>query len=260
MRGHSYNPEGCPKCGKVHIPPFQGKHHTEENKKIFGPKISKANTGKKRTEEQKTNYRVAAKKRPKRTKEHGEHISKSLVGKPLEERGHRFDCGCCVCRAKRGETKGANNSFYGKHHLGETISIISDKKTKQLLNGFGKVQGHFFSEKNTKSLHYRSSWELAYMKFLESKEDVISYMYEGLRVEYLDEKGIKRYTVPDFLISYSNGAKVIVEVRPLWRTNDKNTRKKMEVVCNFCRENDKSYVWVFDFCDNKEFKYVRLVK
>jgi len=259
MKGHSYNPEGCPKCGKVHIPPFQGKHHTEENKKIFGPKISRASRGKKKPEGFGRKVSKSLTGRPK-PKSFCKKKSEQQKGVSLSERGHRSDCGCCICKAKRGETKGVNNSFYGKHHLGETISIISDKKTKQLLNGFGKVQGHFFSEKNTKSLHYRSSWELAYMKFLESKEDVISYMYEGLRVEYLDEKGIKRYTVPDFLISYSNGAKVIVEVRPLWRTNDKNTRKKMEVVCNFCRENDKSYVWVFDFCDNKEFKYVRLVK
>lgn len=33
---HTYSSLGCPKCGKVHIPPMQGKHHTLESKKKIG--------------------------------------------------------------------------------------------------------------------------------------------------------------------------------------------------------------------------------
>ena len=30
MKGHNYGPAVCRKCGKVHIPPMLGKHHSEE--------------------------------------------------------------------------------------------------------------------------------------------------------------------------------------------------------------------------------------
>ena len=33
---------------------------------------------------------------------------------------HPPDCTCCICKAKRGETKGENNSFYGEHHTKES--------------------------------------------------------------------------------------------------------------------------------------------
>jgi len=56
MRGHSYNPEGCSKCGKIHKPPFKGwgdrvhpmtgKHHSESTK----DKLRIAHTGKQHSE------------------------------------------------------------------------------------------------------------------------------------------------------------------------------------------------------------------
>lgn len=43
MKGHSYNPEGCKKCGKVHVNPFKEKHQTDDAKKRIGRGNSKAN-------------------------------------------------------------------------------------------------------------------------------------------------------------------------------------------------------------------------
>jgi len=258
MKGHSYNPEGCPKCGKVHIPPFQGKHHTEENKKIFGPKISRASRGKKKPEG------------------FGRKVSKSLTGRPkpksfckkkseqqrgvsLSERGHRSDCGCCICKAKRGETKGVNNSFYGKHHSQGTIANLSQGACIRLSFGFGKVRGWFYSAKNGRTFHYRSSWELFYMRILEEDKDVLSYGYETVRVPYLDAVGSKRFVVPDFLVNLVDGTKLVVEVRPVWRLNYKNTRMTMDVVASFCKQKGYKFVWINDFLSEENFKQIRLV-
>lgn len=51
------------------------------------------------------------------TKEHIQNISKSKLGK---SNNHKPDCQCSWCKAKRGETKGEKNNFYGKHHTRES--------------------------------------------------------------------------------------------------------------------------------------------
>jgi len=55
FEGHNYGE--CNKCGKTHIHPMKGKHHSEETKR----KISNANRGKKRTLEQRQKLSKALK-------------------------------------------------------------------------------------------------------------------------------------------------------------------------------------------------------
>jgi hypothetical protein len=63
----------------------------------------------------------------------GKANSIALRGKPIN---HKFDCGCAICRTKRGETKeqnkGENNGMFGKHfkHTKETIEKIKQTKAK----------------------------------------------------------------------------------------------------------------------------------
>ncbi len=44
------------------------------------------------------------KKKKPFTKMHKEKISEAQKGKPLMERGHKENCQCCMCKARRGET------------------------------------------------------------------------------------------------------------------------------------------------------------
>lgn len=82
MKGHSYDPGGCAKCGKIHTPPMQGKHLSESAKcllrscphtGVYGDKnpskrpevrkkLSERNTGKKHSLSQRKKNSEAHKK------------------------------------------------------------------------------------------------------------------------------------------------------------------------------------------------------
>jgi len=51
-------------------------------------------------------------KNKKRSEETIDKISKTLTGRSLESIGHKKDCSCCGCKAKRGETKDKNGPNY----------------------------------------------------------------------------------------------------------------------------------------------------
>lgn len=53
-------------------------------------------------------------------------ISESKLGKTLKELGHKENCSCCICKAKRGEMKGENNPFFGKKHSFTSIQKMMD--------------------------------------------------------------------------------------------------------------------------------------
>jgi very-short-patch-repair endonuclease len=59
-------------------------------------------------------------KNPMKRSEVKEKVRAYRVGKSLQESGHGSDCACCVCKAKRGETKGENSPYYGHHSSDET--------------------------------------------------------------------------------------------------------------------------------------------
>ena len=94
----------------------------------------------------------------KRNSSFGRIISKRFKGKTLEENGHKLNCNCSFCKAKRGETKGISKSLgFGlkisginngmnkpgireKHKkLMQSLEII--EKTKNIGNKNGMWQG-----------------------------------------------------------------------------------------------------------------------
>ena len=130
--------------------------------------------------------------------------------------------------------------------LGKSVENISKANIRRLLNGTFKVRGYFFSQKNNKKFGYRSSWELLAMKIFEQLSTVVKYDYEVLSISYIDEKGQKRYTVPDFIVYYSDGSKEIIEVKPQFKIecNLDNTKLKLEAMSKFAKNNNYTFsVW-----------------
>ena len=78
---------------------------------------------------------------------------------------------------------------------------------------------------------FRSGWEARVMKWLDLNPDVVKWSSEELFVTYICKTDGKMHRYfPDFLIEFSNGKKLLVEVKPLHQTKPpKKTKKKNDV-------------------------------
>ena len=95
-----------------------------------------------------------------------------------------------------------------------------------------------------KEPRYRSGWELAFMRFCDSNENIVMWASESIKIPYR-HPFTGKYTVyvPDFFIVYQdkNGRKhaEMVEVKPMSQTNmesaGKSQAKKKQVVINMAK-------------------------
>jgi hypothetical protein len=97
--------------------------------------------------------------------------------------------------------------------------------------------GHFASDKMSKTMFYRSSYELKVCNFLEECKDVLSYEIEPLSVKYKNIKNKIRYTRPDFLIEMLDGRKIIAEVKPKSLIEYENNPYKINGLRKYCEES-----------------------
>ena len=111
----------------------------------------------------------------------------------------------------------------------------------------GRILGYFFSTKNNDNIPYRSSYELAYLKQLESDPLVVSYEYEGLRIGYSRSDG-KHTTIPDFLVHYIDGHTELVEVKSDWCIDREDVQAKIEAMKRYASEHE----WTFKLVTEKE--------
>lgn len=88
---------------------------------------------------------------------------------------------------------------------------------------------------------YRSSWELAFMRFCDNHSSVLKWSSEPIRLPYVHPLTGKRTTyVPDFLIQYqdrnSNVKTEMIEVKPanqaLKEATGRNKRNQAHYVVN----------------------------
>lgn len=61
-------------------------------------------------------------------------------------------------------------------------------------------------------IKYRSGWELVVCLTLDANPNVASYEYETIKIPYILSKKSHTY-FPDFIITYTDGKKTIVEVK-----------------------------------------------
>ena len=68
---------------------------------------------------------------------------------------------------------------------------------------------------NIGNITYRSLWERSAFVWLEKNDDVIKWSSEELIIKYLSEVDNRIHSYyPDLFIEYSNGKKLIVEIKP----------------------------------------------
>lgn len=77
------------------------------------------------------------------------------------------------------------------------------------------------------------------MQHLDADPTVASYEYEGLCIQYvsnLKSKRLRKY-YPDFLISYTDGSKLLVEIKPKKRVPQPRVQKKLAAAQVWCQEH-----------------------
>lgn len=142
---------------------------------------------------------------------------------------------------------GERNGMFGRHHTAESRQAMSEKHAELILNGkqtYGKnnhVSGKHISEKSGKEMHYRSSWEKAFMLFLDRSPDVVSYEYESCKIPYMLRNN-KRWYIPDFIVTYSDDRRIMFEIKPVEFVDNLKTKCKTWAACEFAlREGISGY-------------------
>ena len=77
------------------------------------------------------------------------NMSKALIGKSVSEKGHKSNCHCFCCKAKRGETKGKNHSQWKGGQFTDSdgyIHVLIPEHPRADNNGYVK-RAHLIAEK-----------------------------------------------------------------------------------------------------------------
>jgi len=135
--------------------------------------------------------------------------------------------------------KGKQKTLKTREKMSEAM-VIRFQNGKN--TGYGK-QGNFFSKKNNKKLHYRSSYELVAYQILEQMSKVQTYEVEPFGIPY-QYKGEYHTTIPDLLITYTDGVKELIEVKPCWKLEDDQEQTKLNVMKFYSRRRGMDFsVW-----------------
>jgi len=145
----------------------------------------------------------------------------------------------------------ARNKYYethdgywkGKKLSEESKEKMSETRTRKWINGEydhikkSWAKGKHYSKKSGRKMVYRSSWELAYMKYLDQNDNVISYDSECLRIPYYDINKHIRHYIPDFVVQYKTG-KYIEEIKPQCFRETVTNKNKYKSARQYCKENN----------------------
>ena len=148
----------------------------------------------------------------------------------------------------------------GDTHTEESKRKMSVSQVKRLLSGDFQYKGFFTSKKNKKDIGFRSRYEYGAMLKLEENDYVVKYDYESFSVPYIDEEGLHRNTIPDFLAYYGDGTKEIIEVKPQFKIdkNFDNTLLKLEAIKAYAANNGMRFcVWTEEFLDLERVDMLR---
>jgi len=97
-------------------------------------------------------------------------------------------------------------------------------------------KGHYRPENpakykgDTHKIIYRSSWELRYMRYLDTDSEIIKWSSEPFPIEYFSEHDGNYHDYwPDFWLQMKDGSEYIVEVKPYKETRPpRKTKRKLE--------------------------------
>ena len=196
-----------------------------------------------------------------------EHTKQRLArdGHPWQDRHHTDESRAKMRESGVGKHDGALNGMFERGHTEQSRAQMSDTRTKLMIAGqmpYGRnnhVSGWHTSSKGNlgMKMFYRSSWERDMMLHLDSNDDVLSYGYECVRIPYYDIDNHKRNYVPDFIITHSDGRRVLVEIKPKQFLNNVKTILKAEAARTYCSNNG---IDVYELLTGEDLRSRQIIK
>lgn len=124
------------------------------------------------------------------------------------------------------------NVWLGKKHKEESKQKIREKRIKRPPTKTRFKSGLYFSSKLNREIQYRSGWEMKFYKSLDLDESVLIYDVESIQIQYFYKQ--YRYYFPDILITYKNGTRKLVEIKPERYLSKKKNIEKFKSAQNYC--------------------------
>jgi hypothetical protein len=119
-----------------------------------------------------------------------------------------------------------------------------NKTVGALIRGGNKGHGGWHvSPKVVGKVSYDSSWELSAFKSLDADERVLSYERKLFPISYVCE-GVTKSYYPDILITYVDGSKELVEIKPDRKLTDITVQLKLLAAAKWSLNNNIPFsVW-----------------
>lgn len=151
--------------------------------------------------------------------------------------------------SRGGKRSGANNGMFGRRHSESAKARMSEAKARLInegrfpIHGTCNKKGWYTSTKTGQACFFRSSWEEALMKWLDSSSDVATWEYERLRIPYhYSVENRQRWYVPDFVVTRVDGCRQVIEVKPKEFIEAERVKLKREAAEKWCLANGAIYV------------------
>lgn len=92
---------------------------------------------------------------------------------------------------------------------------------------------------------YQSDLERRMMERLEHDTQVVRWMKRhGISIPWIDGQKHQRRYVPDFLVQYDEGRKVIVEVKDPSRLDSNDVQRKRKAAEIWCKQRNMEYMMI----------------
>lgn len=129
--------------------------------------------------------------------------------------------------------------------LRQTIERSASTKARLMNEGKFKLvtrgkSSSFESKKLQKVVHCRSTYERCYYEFLDNDPAVLTFHVEPFFIKYTFNGSVHRYH-PDVLVTYTNGQRSLVEVKPKALLKLPQNLAKQIAAIEWCEKNDATF-------------------
>jgi hypothetical protein len=166
------------------------------------------------------------------------------VQKMMETRAKKWPNGFKISQESRKKISVKRMGHPGVVHTEKTKQLISKESIKRLRNGTCSKRGVLISTKAGCKLYYQSGYELKAYKILENDPSVVTYSRCLFSIAYRQADGTKHRYLPDIYATYTDGSRVVIEVKAIVFSKDPVNLAKWKAAQLYCnKRNMKFTVW-----------------